>query len=107
MSSLEEIKRKKLEQLMQAQQDTAQEQAQLQQQIQQMEAVVKQFMTSDAITRYGNLKAAHQEKAIQLLLLLFQAIQAGQIKQKLDDQTLKAFLEKITPQKREFKIKRV
>jgi DNA-binding TFAR19-related protein (PDSD5 family) len=105
--SLEEIKRRKLEEMMQSQQEKAQEHAQIQQQVEQMETVVKQYLTAEAITRYGSIKAAHKEKAIQLLVLLFQTIQAGQIRQKLDDKTLKAFLEKITPQKREFKIKRV
>ncbi|MAG91855.1 hypothetical protein CMO83_04210 [Candidatus Woesearchaeota archaeon] len=111
MSDLDEIKKRKLEELMKLQQERVQQQgqeeAQLQQQIQQMEALVKQLLTKEALERYGNLKAAHQEKAVQLLLVLFQAIQAGQIKGKVDDETLKQLLEKLTPKKRDFKIKRV
>ena len=111
MPSLDEIRKKKLEELMRSQQDKAQqqseEQAQIQQQIEAMENVVKQFFTKEALARYGNLRAAHPEKSIQLLLILFQAIKTGQIKNKIDDSTLKKLLERLTPKKKEIKIKRV
>ena len=111
MTTLEEIKRKKLEGLMRLQQEKlqqqAQEQTQVQQQIEQMENIVKQFLTRDALTRYGNLKTVHQEKALQLLVVLFQAIQKGQIQKQIDDSTLKKILEQLTPKKKEIKIHRV
>lgn len=111
MSSLDEIRKKKLEALMRGQQENLQQQAeqqsQIQQQIEHMESVARQFFTKDALARYGNLKSAHQEKALQLLIILFQAIQKGQIKGKIDDSTLKKILEQLTPKKRDIKIKRV
>ena len=111
MSSLDEIRKKKLEELMRAQQQKTQqqteEQAQIQQQIEAMENVVRQFFTKEALARYGNLKAAHQEKAVQLLLVLFQAIQKSQIKGQIDDSLLKKILEQLTPKKKEIKIRRV
>ena len=110
MPSLDEIRKKKLEEMMQAQQEKlqqhAQEQTQVQQQIELMENVVKHALTKEALARYGNLKTAHQEKALQLLVILFQAIQKGQIQSKIDDSTLKKVLEQLTPKKREFKIHR-
>ena len=110
MPTLDEIRKKKLEQLMQMQQEKLQEQAQqeaqVQEQIEQMESIVRQLLTKEALERYGNLKTAHQEKALQLLVLLFQAIQKGQIQKQIDDSTLKKVLEQITPKKREIKIKR-
>jgi programmed cell death protein 5 len=109
MDELEEIKRKKLELLKQQQlgamQQQDQEQQQLQQQIAQLEAIVKQTFTKEALERYGNLKAAFPEKAVQLLVILTQAIQSGQIS-KIDDQALKEILKKITPEKKDFKIRR-
>ena len=109
MDELEEIKRKKLEELKKRQvesmQQQVQEQEQLQQQIQQLEAIVKQALTKEALERYGNLKAAFPDRAVQLLVILTQAIQSGQIN-KIDDKTLKEVLKKITPKKKEFKIKR-
>src|SRR3989344_9261337 len=111
MPTLDEVRRKKLEELMRLQQQKAQqqsdEQSQIQQQVGQMESVVRQFFTKDALARYGNLKAAHQEKALQLLVVLFQAIQKGQVKGKIEDALLKKVLEQLAPAKKEFKIKRV
>ena len=107
MPTLDDIRRKKLEALMQ-QQNAQQldEESQLKQQIEQMESAVKQFFTKEALARYGNLKAAHQEKAIQVLVVLFQAIQKGQVQGKIEDSLLKKILEQLTPKKKEFKIHR-
>ena len=111
MPTLEEIRKKKFEELMRSQQDKlqqqSQEQSQIQQQIEQMEMIVRQFLSSEALARYGNLKTAHQEKALQLLVVLFQAIQKGQVQGKIDDATIKKILEQLTPKKREIKINRV
>ena len=109
MDELEKIRKKKLEQLQSMQQgniqNQMQEEAQAQEQIGQLEILVKQKLTKDALQRYGNVKAAHPEKAVQLLVVLAQAIQQGQIGQ-VDDDTLKQILIKLTPEKKEFKIKK-
>ena len=111
MPTLDEIRKKKLEEMMRSQQENIQqqghEQAQIQRQIETMENAVRQMLTKDALVRYGNLKAAHQEKALQLLVILFQAVQKGQIRSKIDDPTLKKVLEQITPKQKEFNIRRV
>ena len=111
MPTLDDLRRKRLEELMRLQQQKTQqqsdEQSQIQQQIEQMESVVKQFFTRDALARYGNLKSAHQEKAVQLLVVLFQAIQKGQVQGKIEDELLKKILEQLAPAKKELKIKRV
>ena len=96
---MQELRKRQLEQM----QQQAQEQEQLQQQVQQIELIVKQALTKEALERYGNLKTAFPEKAVQLLVILAQAIQAGQIS-KIDDDTLKEVLKKLSPKKREFKI---
>ena len=110
MSDLEEIRKRKLEELKTQQlesfQQQAQEQEQLKQQIQQLEAIVKQALTKEALERYGNLKSAFPDRAVQLLVILAQAIQSGQLT-KIDDKTLKEILKKLTPKKKDFKIKRV
>ncbi|MBS3097853.1 hypothetical protein J4209_03620 [Candidatus Woesearchaeota archaeon] len=109
MDELEDIKRKKLVELREQQEESLQEQikqeAQLQQQVGQLEMIVRQILTKEALQRYGNLKAAHPEKAIQLLVVLGQAIQQGQI-QKIDDSQLKEILKQLSPGKKEFKIQR-
>ena len=82
------------------------EQEQMQQQIQQLEIIVKQALTKEALERYGNLKAAFHDRAVQLLVILAQALQSGQIT-KIDDNTLKEILKKISTEKKDIKIKRV
>ncbi len=109
MDELDEIRKRKLEELKKTQleqlQQQAKEQEQLQQQIQQLESIVKQALTKEALERYGNLKAAFPDRAVQLLVILAQAIQSGQIS-KIDDNTLKEILRKITPRKKDIRIKR-
>ena len=105
MDELEELKRKKLAELQQGQQEEMQEQQQLQQQIEQLEMIVRQVLTKEALARYGNVKAAHPEKAVQLVVALAQMIQQGKIQQ-INDSQLKEILKKLTPEKKEFNIKR-
>ena len=85
-------------------QQQSNEQMQLQQQIAQLEAVVKQYLSKEALIRYGNLKTAHPEKAIQTLVIISQSIQAGRITEKIDDAAFKKLLEQMTPRKRDIKI---
>lgn len=110
MDELEELKRKKLEELKNQQEAALQqqtgEQAQLEQQIEQLEMMVRQVFTKDALSRYGNIKAAHPKKAVQVLVVLGQLIQQGKIKQ-INDAQLKEILKKLTPEKKDFKIKKI
>jgi len=82
------------------------DQEQLQQQVEMLEGVARNYMTPEAISRYGNLKAGHPEKAIQLIAFIAQAVQAGQIKERLTDESLRALLIQMQPKKKEFKITR-
>ncbi len=81
MNDIEDIKRKKLEDLQKRylaeQRKELKKQIQLQQQIELLETVAKQFMTKEAISRYGNLKAAHPDKAIQAIAIIAQAVESG------------------------------
>ena len=110
MDELKEIKQRKMEELKNSQlkqmQQQNQEEAEMKQQITQLEMVVKQALTKEALQRYGNLKAGYPDKAVQLLVILAQAIQSGQAT-KIDDNMLKEILKKISPKKKEIKIKRV
>lgn len=101
MSELEELKRKRLLEM----QAAAEEQAQLKQQVEQIESIVKSTFTKEALQRYGNLKSAHPEKAIQVLVYFGQLIQAGKIQQ-VDDEMLKAVLSKLAPPVRQIRITR-
>jgi len=110
MYELDELKKNRLEELKRLRQASyphqIQEEMQIQQQISQLEDFVRQHFTKEALSRYGNLKTAHPERAVQLLVMLTQAIQAKHIKT-IDDKMLKEILLRSTPQKKEFKIKKI
>ena len=101
MNELEALRNKRLEQLQRQQQ----EQQEFQQQVETLEAYVKQHLTKPALSRYGNLKSAHPEKAVQVLTVLAQILQSGQLKN-IDDEQLKDILHRMQPPKKEFKITR-
>lgn len=111
MDELKEIKKRKLMEFQAQQQNAiqgqAEEQQQIQNQVEQLEGLVKQFLTKEALERYGNLKTVHQEKAIKILAIFGQMIQTGQIKSKINDIQFRDILKKLDPPKKEFKIKRV
>ncbi len=105
MTDIEDLKRRKMEELEEQMGAQTQEELQLQQQIQQLEQVVKAKMTKEAIERFGNVRIAFPEKAIQALVVLAQLIQTEQISQ-VDDAYLRETLKKLTPEKKDFKVKR-
>ena len=90
-NGLEEIRKRKIESLQQQAQKQAEEETQLQSQIQQLEEIVRRALTKEALQRYGNLKTAHPEKAVQLLVVVANAIQTQNIKT-IDDNQLKEIL---------------
>lgn len=100
---LEGIKRRKVEELQRKSQKEVEDKAQLQQQISQLEEIVKQVLTKDALQRYGNLKTAHPEKAVQLLVVIANAIQSQGIT-RIDDDQLKNVL-MMLEKKRNIKIR--
>jgi len=109
MDELEALKKKKLEELQRQQsaamQEQVNEEAQVKQQIEQLEMMVKQVFTKEALIRYGNVKAAYPEKAVHVLVVLGQLLQQGKVKH-IDDEQLKGLLQQLTPEKKDFKIKR-
>ncbi len=106
MDELERIRHEKLKHLQRQQQEEYESHQQFQQQVDQLETAVKRIFTKEALQRYSNLKMAHSEKAVQVLVLLGQAMEQGKI-ETVDDALLKDILSRITPQKRETKIRRV
>ncbi|MBI3033886.1 hypothetical protein HYY72_01895 [Candidatus Woesearchaeota archaeon] len=106
---IEEIKRKKLEALQRQYQEGIHQQAaeeqEAQQQIAALEAAVKSRLSKEALQRYGNIKAAHPEKAVQLLIVLGRLIQLGRVNM-ISDENLKAVLQKMDAEKRETRITR-
>jgi len=92
MDDISEIRQRKIEQL----QAQAHQQREEMQQIAALEEAVKQYFTSDALIRFGNLKTAHPEQAVKALVLLSKLLRAGKV-QKVDSETLKSVLRQLQP----------
>jgi DNA-binding TFAR19-related protein (PDSD5 family) len=80
-------------------------QMKLKQQVSQLEASAKLYLTPEAITRYGNIKSAHPEKALQVLLIIAQAVQSG-LNERISDDQLKLMLQQMSKPQKEFKFMR-
>ena len=70
----------------------------LEEQIVKIKILVDRFLTPEARQRLKFVEMAHPEKAIRAYLFLFQLIQSGQLKRKIDEKTLKNILYKIAEQ---------
>ena len=113
---LEELKRRRLEQLRQTYQDQLQnqpsqrdqEEAEAAQQINALEEVVKAHLSKEALQRFGTLKLAHPETAMRLVVAIAQAIESGRIQGMLSDEHLLSALKQLSrlTQKKETKITR-
>lgn len=123
MSELDDIRRKKMEQLQkqqamaanqqnmaanqQAQAQQQMQQAQQQQQLQaQLDQAMKQIMTPEARSRLANLKLTKPELVQNIEIQLLQSAQAGSLRGKITDEQLKVLLKQLSGQKREIHITR-
>jgi len=114
MSDLDELRRKRMQELQQ--QASANENQQIQQQVQQqqmqqeMEAQKRQLMmqilTTEARSRLANLRLTKPEFVEQIEIQLIQLGQSGRMKGKITDEQLKVLLQQIAGQKREINISR-
>ncbi|MDI6737997.1 MAG: DNA-binding protein [Nanoarchaeota archaeon] len=101
MDELEAIRQKKLQEM---QEPALQERIQLRQQVAQIEGAAKLWMDAEAVSRYGTLKAAHPEKALQAAILIAQFVQSGKITKVITDEQLKELLIYLDEKKKETKI---
>ena len=57
-----------------------------------IENVAKSKMSKEAISRYGNLKIAHPEKAVKAISFIAEAVQSVQIQEMITDRQFKELL---------------
>lgn len=114
MSDIEEIRRRRMEELQQqaAQQSAhqsadAQSQEQMRRELEaQKRQAMLQILTPEARSRLANLRLTKPEFVEQIELQLIQLAQIGRIKSKITDEQLKELLRKMSGQKRDINITR-
>jgi programmed cell death protein 5 len=108
---LEQIRKKRLQDLelqqqMQAEQAEAQEQR-MQELEEQKRAILRQILTTDARERLGRIRLAMPEFVDNVEQQLIMLAQAGQLQGQINDQMLRQILRKLSPKRKEIKITRV
>lgn len=108
---LELIRRRRMAEMQNAQQQQLQQQAMMQEQAERREAeiqaVMRQILTPEARDRLATVRLAYPDVANAVEEQLIRLLQMGRVQGQIDDRTLKAILQKVTPQKRDIKIERV
>lgn len=104
---LEEIKRRKMQQLLAAQQQMAQEDAARRDFEVKKQAAMRQILTPEARERLNSIRMTRPEFVEQVELQLISLVQSGRINSVINDEQLRTILQRITPKKREIKIKRI
>jgi programmed cell death protein 5 len=104
---LEEIRRRKYEQMMQAQAGAGEEEERRQEIEEAKKNIIKQILTPEARERLNTIKMAKPEFAELMETQLIGLAQSGRIKSKINDVQLKEILRQIMPKKREITIRRV
>ncbi|MCK4475964.1 MAG: DNA-binding protein [Methanophagales archaeon] len=104
---LEEIRRRKYEQMLQAQTGAAEEEGRRKEVEEAKRNIIRQILTAEARERLNNIRMAKPEFAEQLENQLIALAQSGRIKSMINDAQLKEILRQIMPKKREISITRV
>lgn len=103
---LEEIRRRKMEQLQQqAERQAAQEEVAAEVQAQR-QAVLRKILTPEARERLGRITLAYPDMAQQIEDRLISLAQSGRLSGAIDDNTLRQILRALVPKKRDIKIER-
>jgi len=106
---LENLKKKKLQEMQEqaAYQEQMEEQEEQQKQFEeQKKAILRAILTNEARERLGRIRIARPEMVESIENQLIMLAQSGKLKNKINDEELRMLLSKLLPKKRDIKIKR-
>jgi len=107
---LEEIRKKKLQELQQQaeyQESMEEQQKEQHKQVEeQKKRILRAILTNPARERLARIKISRPQTAESIETQLIMLAQSGQIKNKINDEQLKMILKKMLPKKRDITIKR-
>jgi programmed cell death protein 5 len=108
---LEQLRKKRLQELelqqqMQVEQSEAQERR-MQELDEQKKTILRQILTTDARERLGRIRLAMPEFVDNVEQQLIMLAQTGQLQGQINDQLLRQILRKLSPKKKEIKIRRI
>ncbi|HII40394.1 MAG TPA: DNA-binding protein [Thermoplasmata archaeon] len=103
---LDAIRRRKLMELQNAQDQAVAQQQMREQQQAQRQTVLRQILTPEARERLGRIELAYPDLADSIENQLIALAQSGRVQRAIDDATLKQILERVMPRKRDIKIER-
>ncbi len=103
---LEAIRRRKLAEYQQAQDQAAAQAQARESQIAQRTMILRQILTPEARERLGRIELAYPDLTESIENQLIALAQSGRVQKAIDDETLRQILMRIIPRKREIKIER-
>ena len=104
---LQTLRRKRIEEIQRNQQDAVVQQKQREVADAQMQSVMRQILTPEARARLARLKIAYPDVVASVEQQLIGLAQSGRLDRMIDDNTLQQILQKVLPEKRDIKIKRM
>ena len=103
---LDAIRRRKLAEYQQAQEQAVVHAQAREQQLAQRQLILRQILTPEARERLGRIELAYPDLTESIESQLIALAQSGRVQKVIDDETLRQILTRLIPKKREIKIER-
>ncbi|HEY5539778.1 MAG TPA: DNA-binding protein [Thermoplasmata archaeon] len=103
---LEAIRRRKVMEYQQAQEQTVAQAQAREQALAQRQTILRQILTPEARERLARIELAYPELTESIENQLIALAQSGRVQRVIDDATLREILTRIVPRKRDIKIER-